>query len=93
MPLYPGDTAVKKILAHREAEIPSLKKVRPDAPDDLKDLFKQMVAKRPEDRPQSMQTVIDRLETLQAEVDSSWADVFAVEDAYRQQEKARPSAA
>lgn len=58
---YAGDTAIRKLIAHRESPIPVLKKLRPELPAGLQDVFNRMMAKRPEDRWQSMQEVIAAL--------------------------------
>ena len=61
-PTFEGDTAMKKLLAHREAPIPSLRAALPAVPQALEDIFVRMVAKKPEQRFQSMREVIVALE-------------------------------
>ena len=57
-PVYEGNTIIKKILAHREAALPSLRQVRPDVPANVENCFQRMLAKKPEDRYQSMTEVL-----------------------------------
>ena len=67
--VYDGDTMMKKLMAHQHGAIPSLvadaASVRTDASSvgyAIDTVFRRMVAKRPEDRPQSMTEVIAELE-------------------------------
>lgn len=60
---YDGESLMAKLLAHREAPIPSLHQVRSDIPQAVDAIFQKMVAKRPQDRYQSMTQVIADLET------------------------------
>jgi len=61
-PMYSGNSLVERILAHRETPIPWLRDARPDVPEALDRLFRQMVAKKREERPRSMAEVIAALE-------------------------------
>jgi len=61
-PLYPGESLVQKVLAHREHAIPSLQALRSDVPQSLDAVFRRMVAKKPQDRQQSMAQVIAELQ-------------------------------
>jgi serine/threonine-protein kinase len=49
-PPFEGTSVMQKLLQHQEAEPPSLKKVRPDVPEDLDTLIRRMMAKDPSDR-------------------------------------------
>ena len=59
---YGGETIVKRILAHRDEPIPSVMEIRPDCPERLDAAIRRMLAKRPEERPQSMAEVLVELE-------------------------------
>lgn len=58
---YPGATAIEQVLAHREAEVPSVCELRPDVPEELAAVVKRMMSKRPEDRLQKMEHVVAAL--------------------------------
>ena len=60
---YQGETLIQVLLAHRESPTPSLCQDRPDVPPQLDAMCRKMVAKKPEDRYQSMTAVIAALET------------------------------
>ena len=64
-PPYKADTLIKVLLAHREAPIPSLCAARQDVPEAVDAVCRKMLAKRPEDRYQSMGEVIEALEACQ----------------------------
>ena len=53
-PVYGGDTVMERLVAHREHPVPSLRKACPAAPSWLDGIFRKMVAKKPEDRYQSV---------------------------------------
>jgi len=59
---YDGDTLMAKLLNHREQPIPSLRATRPEVPELLDSVFARMVAKKVEDRYQTMTSVIVDLE-------------------------------
>lgn len=60
---YSSKSLMGLLIEHREAEIPPLRDNRPDVPQALDDVYQRMVAKRPEDRYQSMNEVIAALQT------------------------------
>jgi len=66
--MFPGDSAFEKLLAHREAPIPSLSNSRVGITPDLEIAFTKMVAKKVEDRYASMAEVISALSRLQTEI-------------------------
>ena len=63
-PPFTGDTVTKKILAHQNEAIPSLRAVRPDVPETLDAIFQRMLAKRAADRPRSMAALVAELSAL-----------------------------
>ena len=60
--MYTGDTLVQVLLAHRDQPIPSLRDIRSDVSEQLDNVYQKMVAKRPENRFQSMGEAISALE-------------------------------
>lgn len=62
IPPFHRPTAMNTLMAHRSAPIPSLRAACPEIPRPVDELFQRMVAKRPSDRPQTMQGLIDELE-------------------------------
>jgi len=61
---YRGATPMAKYLEHRERTIPSLRAARPEVPAELDDLFRRMLAKRPDDRPTAAEAVAE-LESIE----------------------------
>ena len=59
---YEGDSLMAKLLNHREQPIPSLRATRPEVSERLDSVFAKMVAKKVEDRYQTMAEVIAELE-------------------------------
>ena len=62
---YKGQTLMEILWAHRESPIPAICTERPDVPQPLDAVFRKMVAKKPEDRYQSMAETITALETCE----------------------------
>lgn len=60
--VYGGETAMERLLAHREHPIPSLKSACPAVSEGLDAVFQRMLAKKPEARWQTMGQVIAALE-------------------------------
>ncbi len=69
-PVYDGSTAMVKLIAHREMPVPSLCEIRADVSPELNAVFQHMLAKRPEDRYQSMLEVITALEPCRTETEA-----------------------
>jgi len=60
-PPYSGATPMMRIIAHRQAPIPSLRAVRPDVPPQIDTILQRMLAKKKEARYQSMAKLIGEL--------------------------------
>ncbi len=60
--IYGGDTLMAKLLAHRDQSIPSLRAIQSEVPEQVEAIFRKMVAKKVEDRYQTMTEVIADLE-------------------------------
>jgi serine/threonine protein kinase len=61
-PVYEGDTIMRKLMGHRETPVPSLCEARGDVPPALDVVFRRMLAKRPDERFQSMKEVVTELD-------------------------------
>jgi hypothetical protein len=66
-PVHEGRTTLEKLLAHREKPAPSLCQVRPGVSSALDAVFQRMVAKRLEDRFQSVAEFIEALQRAAGE--------------------------
>ncbi len=62
---YEGESVFAKLLAHRESSVPSLQDLRDDVSEALDMAYQRMLAKRPEERQQSMAEVVRDLEACQ----------------------------
>jgi serine/threonine protein kinase len=60
--IYDGDTLMAKLLAHRDQPIPALRSIRPEISEQLDVVFRKLVAKKVEDRYQTMTEAIAELE-------------------------------
>lgn len=67
-PIYEGETSMQKIIAHREQPVPSLCAARGDVTPTLDAICKRMVAKKVDERFQTMSDVIQALQTMLGEV-------------------------
>ncbi len=69
-PAYDGDTITAKLLAHQNQPIPDLRTARPEVSEQLAAVFRKMVAKRMEDRYQTMGEVVADLQARAGPVDA-----------------------
>jgi hypothetical protein len=69
-PLFDGETVMERIVAHRERPARSLREACPSVPKWLNAVFRKMVAKRPEDRYQSVTALVADL--AQRSAPPSW---------------------
>ena len=76
-PVFGGDTVMERIVAHREHAVPSLRKACPAVPPWLDGVFRKMVAKKPEDRYQSVTALISDLERHAAPRSWRWLWIVA----------------
>jgi eukaryotic-like serine/threonine-protein kinase len=59
---FGGQTFMERLLGHRERPVPSLRTARRDVSEALDATFRMLLAKAPEDRPQTMAAVITELQ-------------------------------
>lgn len=60
--VYPGDTPMERLIAHREAALPSLSSVRDDIPTQFDVLLHRMIAKKPSERYASAHDLLEAIE-------------------------------
>jgi len=70
-PPYSAGSLMALLLKHRDAPIPALRQARPDVPAELDEIYRRMVAKRPEDRFSTMAEVVRALEGARSAVNLS----------------------
>jgi serine/threonine protein kinase len=74
---FPVKSPKEKLLAHRDAPIPSICAARSDAPEILDQILQRMMAKRPEHRLQSMNDVVRALQMAEQVILSGAAPASA----------------
>jgi len=74
-PAYEGDTMMARLMAHANQPIPSLREARPDVVDAIQSVFEKMVAKKQEDRYQTMTDVVADLEQCRGEGSGTAVDI------------------
>ena len=93
-PPYKENSLVNTILAHRDKPIPPLSEGRDDVPEELIVVYRRMMAKKPEDRFQSMTEVIEALggcATVQEEPVATEEPEIVEEPTPVPKQEARPS--
>jgi tRNA A-37 threonylcarbamoyl transferase component Bud32 len=67
-PPFAEGSAVEKMMAHQTKEPTSLKELAPEVPDGLAEIIKKLMAKRPEDRYNGCDEVVEALEPFLGEL-------------------------
>jgi serine/threonine protein kinase len=49
-PPFPGTSLMRKLMQHQEEEVPPVREVRPDVPEEVERILQRMLAKKAEDR-------------------------------------------
>lgn len=75
--VYDGDSLMARLMAHANNPIPVLRDARPEVPEPIQEVFERMVAKRPEDRFDSMADVIDALDACDLDGTTTMQNVAA----------------
>ena len=76
---YNGDSPFAIMLKHKTAPVPSVRSVLPHTSACVDDLLQHMMAKSPDDRPQTIVELIERIIGVLREVDESNEDLTASE--------------
>ena len=72
---YAADTTIKKILAHRDQPIPTLRAARPDVPEMLDRVYQKMMAKNLADRTPAMAQIVASLEKMLSGADDEKSSI------------------
>ncbi len=72
-PVYEADSITSKLIAHQFDPIPLFQEKRDDVPEEVQAVFEKMVAKKTEDRYQSMTEVIADLERCSSDQPTSFS--------------------
>jgi len=70
-PCYDHLPVIQRLVAHQVAPVPSIREECPQFPRELERLFQRMVAKRPDQRPASMEEVIEAVEAAELQSQST----------------------
>ena len=70
--MYTGETSMERIVAHREQDIPTLRASRDDVAPEVDRIYHRMVAKKPDERYQSMDQVVADMEKCRGEFGHMW---------------------
>jgi serine/threonine protein kinase len=65
-PPFPGETVLKRLMAHQDRPAPSLRAARPEVPESLEIVYQRLMAKQPGDRPRTAAETILALEACRA---------------------------
>lgn len=79
-PVYQGETPMRRLIAHREAPIPSLSEERDDVPPQVDVILAKMIAKQPDDRYQTAEELRGDLKQWREKALSDRPSPDAVDD-------------
>jgi len=80
-PLFTDDTVMKKLMALQTQSAPSLSECRGGITPEVEDLYQKMVAKKPEERFQSMTEVAQAIERCTSKATTGATEALITEDA------------